>query len=115
MVDGFLPVQTGVSALLTLALVYLTAFQVEIALRNSALRELEIQPILKVSLEKGYVTGKGEIKRVMLKNEGKYPAKMVTVSIISELGLILKNIDRSHLKTRLFQEKELQLWITKTY
>jgi hypothetical protein len=44
MVSGYVGTHIGISALLALALLYLTGFQVELALRNAALRELEVQP-----------------------------------------------------------------------
>ena len=101
MSTNYLPLQTGVSALLTLALLYLTAFQVEIALRNSALRELEVQPLLRVRLEKGYVSGEGEAKEVVLRNEGRYPAKMVTIGIIAEPQIDIEKYRRETLKDML--------------
>ncbi len=42
MVSGYIDIHIGISALLTLALIYLTGFQIELALRNAALRELEM-------------------------------------------------------------------------
>lgn len=107
MSTNYLSLQTGVSALLTLALLYLTAFQVEIALRNSALRELEVQPVLRVKLGKGYVSDKGEIKQVVLTNEGGYPAKMVTVGIVVEPKTNIEEYRRTTFKDMLIPREEL--------
>jgi hypothetical protein len=110
MASGYIDAHIGISALLTLALIYLTGFQVELALRNAALRELEVQPILRVKLGKGFVVaGRGEEKEVILRNEGKYPAIMVTVGIITRPGVNIEKYKRETIKDMLVPGEEITI------